>query len=131
MFFYQARDVTGDSLISSYSITAPGSWLVISAKDNATLAQGMTGLIGRGLWTNLGGEYAAYDPNLGTLLSRPAAEIQMVSTTDYGPNNLRYIAASFFSIRIMSMVMFVVAAALLLGMTTYVRVRAAGVKNHD
>ncbi|MBF9235202.1 cellulose biosynthesis cyclic di-GMP-binding regulatory protein BcsB [Microvirga alba] len=103
-----------------------GTWTLVTARTEETLAEEMVRLTDPILWSQVSGRAAALDPNEARLEIQPTRGYTFVQTQPFSLLNLRLVAANWMSTNILQYALLIVACCVLLGFATYLLLSRLG-----
>ena len=106
--------------------TKPDNWVVVTAKSDAVLADGLTRLVSTGRWKNLTGEAVSLDLADNQLHSIQPSRLTYVMSRNLALSDVRPILGGIMSSNILISATVLVALLTLLGVSTHLVLRKTG-----
>jgi hypothetical protein len=113
-------------LMAQNRTDGPGTWTVVTARTEESLASEMARLTAPMLWSQVSGQALALEPTEEKLDIRPIEKAGFVQTQPFSLLNLRLVAANWMSINILQYALIMVAFCTLLGAATYLLLNRLG-----
>ncbi|MFC4175678.1 cellulose biosynthesis cyclic di-GMP-binding regulatory protein BcsB [Microvirga sp. GCM10011540] len=113
-------------LLAQNRTEGAGTWTLVTARTEESLAQETARLAAPMLWSQVAGRAAALEPSEEKLAVQPIDDFIFVQTLPLSFWNLRLVAANWMSINILQYALLMVACCTLLGAATYVLLSRLG-----
>lgn len=95
-----------------------GTWTMMTAPSPSDLAEGATAIAAIETWSEIRGQFSWFSPQTGRLENQPVANYQFVVTQPLSIQNLRLIAANWFSSNIVFYAFCLIGLCFVLGIIT-------------
>ncbi|HZH53097.1 MAG TPA: cellulose biosynthesis cyclic di-GMP-binding regulatory protein BcsB [Microvirga sp.] len=103
-----------------------GTWTLLTARTEETLAHEVARLTAPLVWSQIGGRAVALEPSEARVAIEPVGDHAFVQTVPLSFQNLRLVAANWMSINILQYALLILAGCTLLGTATYVLLNRLG-----
>lgn len=106
--------------------TASATWTVATAPTSVALLSGMEGITAPQTWRTLSGSVASYQESSGLVRSFTPGPYYYVQTVPFSVENMRLIAANWFSVNVLEYALALILASAALGFVTWLLLRQIG-----
>lgn len=116
--FYEPPARTSVLMAQGNSTDGEATWTLVAGRTAETLAAAMPRFTSDNVWNRIGGQAVAYQSSTGEVERRDISSFRFIITQPLGFQNMRMIAANWFSTNIVPYALFLMIAGMILGIAT-------------